>query len=476
MSLTGKSNGEAIWNYLKERGFSDAGTAGLLGNLYAESGLRSDNLQDAFEKLLGMSDADYTKWVDRGIFTNFVHDGAGYGLAQWTYWTRKQALLNYAQSTGKSIGDLEMQLEFLCKELDGYPLLLSLLKSTTSVKEASDAVLLQFERPADQSDTMKERRAGYGQYYYDTYARKPATVAAATTSKAAEALKISQSYLTKNPCYTMGKTITVKGLMLHSVGCPQPSAAVFIRIWNSPTYRSACVHGFIDANDGVVYQTLPWNYRAWHCGGTANSTHIGVEMCEPASLTYGSGAKFTCSNVTAAKEAVTRTYNSAVALFASLCEQYNLDPLADGVIISHKEGSARGIASAHADPEHLWTGLGTGYTMDGFRRDVAARLKQNTIKETSAEQAIDRLVSLGVLNSPTYWKQNLGSVPYLDELFVKAAAKITGTGVRASTSEEGIALMVEHGIINSPDYWKAHASDVKYLDALLCALGGATVD
>ena len=65
-------------------------------------------------------------------------------------------------------------------------------------------------------------------------------------------MKLVQSILTKNPCYTAGRKITVKGLMLHSVGCPQPKASVFINSWNSPSYDNACVHGFIDGNDGTV--------------------------------------------------------------------------------------------------------------------------------------------------------------------------------------------------------------------------------
>ena len=69
-------------------------------------------------------------------------------------------------------------------------------------------------------------------------------------------MEIVKKILTKNPCYTAGRTITVKGLMLHSVGCPQPSAQAFIKNWNSPSYDRACVHGFIDANNGKIYQTL----------------------------------------------------------------------------------------------------------------------------------------------------------------------------------------------------------------------------
>ena len=191
-------------------------------------------------------------------------------------------------------------------------------------------------------------------------------------------MKLVQSILTKNPCYTAGRKITVKGLMLHSVGCPQPKASVFINNWNSPSYDSACVHGFIDGNDGTVYQTLPWNHRGWHCGsgsrGSGNNTHIGVEMCEPACIRYTSGSNFTCSDLSTARAVAKRTYEAAVELFAMLCKQYNLNPTADGVIVSHREGHSRGIASNHGDPEHLWNGLGMGYTMDGFRKAVKAAM------------------------------------------------------------------------------------------------------
>jgi len=188
-------------------------------------------------------------------------------------------------------------------------------------------------------------------------------------------MQIKETILTNNPCYKAGKTIAVKGLMLHSVGCPQPSALVFVNNWNKSTYDRACVHAFIDGNTGVIYQCLPWSHRGWHGGGASNNTHIGVEMCEPACIKYTSGSNFTCSDTATAKAVVKRTYEAAVELFAFLCKQYNLDPLADGVIISHREGHARGIASNHGDPEHLWNGLKMGYTMDGFRKAVAAAMK-----------------------------------------------------------------------------------------------------
>ena len=195
-------------------------------------------------------------------------------------------------------------------------------------------------------------------------------------------MKIIKSILTKNPCYTAGRKITVKGLMLHSVGCAQPSAQVFVRMWNSPSYDAACVHGFIDGNTGTIYQTLPWNHRGWHCGsgrnGSGNNTHIGVEMCEPATIRYTGGGTFTCSNLADARACARRTYNAAVELFAYLCKEYGLNPMKDGVILSHAEGNARGIATNHGDPEHLWRGLALPYTMNTFRKAVKLKMEGKT--------------------------------------------------------------------------------------------------
>ena len=169
--LAGKNNEEKIWNYLKGAGLNDFGTAGLIGNLYAESGLIPNNMENLYEKRLGMTDASYTAAVDSGKYQFFATDKAGYGLAQWTYCSRKAELLDYAQCCRKSIGDLEMQLDFLMKELrEDYKAVLAVLKTAGSVRAASDTVLLKFERPADQSEAAQARRAAFGQRYYDKYA------------------------------------------------------------------------------------------------------------------------------------------------------------------------------------------------------------------------------------------------------------------------------------------------------------------
>lgn len=219
-------------------------------------------------------------------------------------------------------------------------------------------------------------------------------------------MKIIEAFSVKNKCYQAGAPLYPQGIMLHSVGCAQPSAAVFARSFNQyqPGGASVCVHAFAQA-DGTVYQTLPWETIAWHCGGSANSTHIGVEMTEPsAGMTYAEAA-----------EQIAGTYHTAVELFAALCKQYELDPAQDGVIIGHAEGHRRGVASNHADPELLWRTYDMGYTMNGFRRDVAEAMKNGAREEALdmprydsvaempqwARAGVQRLIDRGALQGNT---------------------------------------------------------------------------
>ena len=164
-----------IWDYLLAKIGNKYGVAGLMGNLEAESGLYPDRVQGD----IPYSDysKEYTAQVDSGAISeyNFVHNGpggGGYGLAQWTYSTRKQALYDMWKSGGyDSIGSLDLALNYLWKELtEDYAGVLSTLKSATSVREASDKVLHDFENPADQSTSVEEKRASMGQAWYNLYA------------------------------------------------------------------------------------------------------------------------------------------------------------------------------------------------------------------------------------------------------------------------------------------------------------------
>lgn len=178
---------------------------------------------------------------------------------------------------------------------------------------------------------------------------------------------IKQVFLKKSRNYKNAVKIKPKGLIIHSVGCNQPDAQVFLKTFDNPDLEKG-VHGFIDNTD-TLYQTLPFDYKAWHCGGSGNNSYIGIELTEPATIEYKKNSnKFTDKDPKKSKAHVKATYDTAVHIFAKLCVQYNLDPSKDGVILSHKEGHKRGIASNHGDPEHLWKQY--GYTMDGFRKAV----------------------------------------------------------------------------------------------------------
>lgn len=169
------SNEEIIWNAFIKAGYSKVATAGFMGNLQAESGLNPNNLQNSFEKKLGMNDKQYSDSVSNKTYSKekFVKDSAGYGLAQWTYHTRKQAMYEFIiEQKKKRIDDLEAQLDFLFYELNkNYKGLVNQLKACTNVRQASDLVLTQFEKPADQSNSVKLKRSSYGNAFYDKYAK-----------------------------------------------------------------------------------------------------------------------------------------------------------------------------------------------------------------------------------------------------------------------------------------------------------------
>ena len=157
---------KAIWNRLYAEIQNPYGVAGVMGNFKAESNCRANNLQNSYEKSLGMTDEQYTAAVDNGSYANFVHDSAGYGLYQATYWSIKASLLNYAKAQGKSIGDRDMQVDHFLKMMkEDYTAIWAALANAKTVREASDVVLLKFERPADQSEAVRVKRAGYGEEF-----------------------------------------------------------------------------------------------------------------------------------------------------------------------------------------------------------------------------------------------------------------------------------------------------------------------
>lgn len=212
-------------------------------------------------------------------------------------------------------------------------------------------------------------------------------------------VNIEKKYLTNSLNYKSKRTTQVKGIMLHSVGCAQPNPDVFVKNWNNSS-REVGVHGFIGSEKVVI--TLPclevtetskpgYVHRAWHCGsgskGSFNNGYIAFECCEPSNIKYtGNGANFTCSDPASAVNFMMKVFKNAVEIFAQCCVYHNLDPSGKNVIICHKEGNTLGYASSHEDVMHLFRQLPFDYSMDQFRKDVIARVKELKGMSTSNTQ------------------------------------------------------------------------------------------
>lgn len=220
--------------------------------------------------------------------------------------------------------------------------------------------------------------------------------------------------------------MNVQGLMLHSTGAPNTKLSRYVgpddgllganrygNHWNQPTPdgRQVCVHGFIgELKDGSIatYQTLPWTMRGWHAGGSANNTHIGVEICED---NLCDGTYFH------------EVYQEAVELFAYLCKQFGLDPLKN--IICHAEGYKQGIASNHGDVLYWFSKHRK--TMDDFRRDVKAYMEHGQEDEEMRYTYYEQM--------PDWAK------PTVSKLVKKGYLKGEGGGV-LNLTEDSLKLLV----------------------------------
>lgn len=269
-----------IFNKLKAAIGNDFGVCGLMGNLKAESNMSSTNLQNTYEKKFGMTDAEYTQAVDNGSYTNFVNDSAGYGLAQWTYWSRKQALLEFAKSVNKSIGDEDMQIDFMIKELKGYKTVWSVLTSATSVREASDIVLTQYERPADQSESVKIKRASYGDAFYEEFC----------IIKGKEETKVG---FTNSPLVTY-KRITEHKTVNRKYDITRITPHCIVGQWTAKqgcdyfaTTDRECSANYIVGKDGSVGLSVEEKDRSWCSSSSDNDNRaITIECASDVSAPY----------------------------------------------------------------------------------------------------------------------------------------------------------------------------------------------
>jgi hypothetical protein len=163
--------GQVIWDGLKAEFNNEIGVAGLMGNLVAESALIPYRIEGDFSTGY-INSINYTNQVDSGAISEsaFVNSYTGYGLAQWTYYNRKQALYDMKLSMGVSIGDVHLAIAYLIHELtNSYHSVYDEILNGTTIRQVSDTVLFDFENPADQSEPVQIYRASLGQAVYDEY-------------------------------------------------------------------------------------------------------------------------------------------------------------------------------------------------------------------------------------------------------------------------------------------------------------------
>lgn len=186
--------------------------------------------------------------------------------------------------------------------------------------------------------------------------------------------EIQESYCKKNNRYIAAELFSPVGVVLHSIGTPQPKASALVSYWNSDPSAYA-THYVLD--DQQILHTLPDNIKCWHVGSPGNAKWIGVEMCEPGEISYTSGATFTVSDLGAAQKYVAACYQNAVWLLAKICKEHGWDPFT--AILTHYEVTRQRLSNTdHVDPQHLWNGLGMGYSLLQLRRDVAAAMGSGT--------------------------------------------------------------------------------------------------
>lgn len=236
-------------------------------------------------------------------------------------------------------------------------------------------------------------------------------------------MNLRKLIFTNNACYKAGKTITPKGIMLHSTGTNNPNLRRYVgpddgllganqygNHWNqnTPDGNQICVHGFIGKlADGSVatYQTLPWNHRGWHCGngskGSGNDTHISVEICEDG-LT--DAAYFRA------------VFTEAAELCAHLCKQYGLN---ETHIICHSEVYKKGIASNHGDVMHWFPKHGE--SMDTFRAAVKKLLAEKAPSVMSREECRAVIQGKCQFTDPAAVWVALDTHKYADDLYRKLA-------------------------------------------------------
>lgn len=226
-------------------------------------------------------------------------------------------------------------------------------------------------------------------------------------------MNIITSFLKKNPCYIANDEFTPKGIMVSMVGCPQPSAKVFINNWNRESCDKVCPHILIDANDGKVYQTLPYCVRGRYSKSETDASYndyIQVFLCEPSQIKYQKGAAFSIvGDKDRALEAVYRVYHSAVGVCSDLCRVFEFDTMTQ--IVSPEEGKVN-----PKEPNSFWRQLSrddvTPYAMSVLRCAVEDDIKTPPVMTNHVvKESAPVTIGVDLASGPDYTAVNGELIP-----------------------------------------------------------------
>lgn len=231
--------------------------------------------------------------------------------------------------------------------------------------------------------------------------------------------------------------INLKGLCLHSVGCPQPRADVFAKNFNSPNAR-ASIHGCLEPGRFIemapIYKQKGRVKKCYHVGsgskGSRNSTHIGIEMTEPSTIKYVGGASFNDLNPAKTREHIIGVTQTAAEVFADLCIFHNI-PVNETTITTHRQSHLDGYGGNHGDPEHIWKVI--GYTLADFRRDVQAHIdaKKGDVLALMTKQEFEQILDQKLATVKPAVYQTIDQVPDYAKPAVQKlidAGALSGTG------------------------------------------------
>lgn len=361
-----------IYDYLIKNGMTSEGACGMMGNMMAESGLRFNNMQDSFEKKLGVTDKQYTDSVDSGFYKLFESDQVGYGLCQWTSSNRKKNLLAFAKKRGVSIANPQMQLDFLVQELQtSYKNVYKVLKTTKSLQTASDTVLLQFERPKDQSNTVKLQRLAYSDSFYKKFSGKTTILQTSAIKKTS--VNINKTYPCNKTNYGKSRSISdIKWIVVHYTGNKTDTAIANVKYFQGAN-RGASAHWFIDSGN-VIYESVSPDKVAWSVGkkyGNAkywklckNDNSVSIELCS--------------TNGIITKE----TLENAIIFIRYLMAEYNVDI---DHVIRHKDVCLKNCPG--------WT-LFDDKDWDNFKQKICSKTKSNVFVSYKAKVSVNSTLNI----------------------------------------------------------------------------------